>query len=31
MDRYGIASSNVNAQNAGLYNLAGTAGMAVAL
>jgi len=31
IDRYGIASSNVNAQNAGLYNLAGTAGMAVAL
>jgi hypothetical protein len=31
MDQYGIASSNVNAQNAGLYNLAGTAGMAVAL
>jgi len=26
MDRYGIASSNVNAQNAGLYNLAGTIG-----
>ena len=31
MDQYGIQSSNVNAQNAGLYNLAGTAGMAVAL
>ena len=28
MDRYGIQSSNVNAQNAGLYNLMGTAGMA---
>jgi hypothetical protein len=26
MDRYGIQSSNVNAQNAGLYNLIGTAG-----
>jgi hypothetical protein len=26
MDRYGIQSSNVNAQNAGLYNLAGTIG-----
>jgi hypothetical protein len=26
MDQYGIASSNVNAQNAGLYNLAGTIG-----
>ena len=29
-DQYGIASSNVNAQNAGLYNLAGSAGMAFA-
>ena len=28
MDQYGIQSSNVNAQNAGLYNLMGTAGMA---
>ena len=27
MDQYGIQSSNVNAQNAGLYNLAGTAGI----
>ena len=26
MDQYGIASSNVNAQNSGLYGLAGTAG-----
>lgn len=28
MDQYGIQSSNVNAQNAGLYNLAGSALMA---
>jgi hypothetical protein len=28
MDRFGIQSSNVNARNAGLYNLAGTAGTA---
>jgi hypothetical protein len=28
MDRFGIASSNVNARNAGLYGLAGTAGTA---
>jgi len=30
MDQYGIQSANVNAQNAGLYNLAGSAGMAFA-
>lgn len=30
MDQYGIQSANVNAQNAGLYNLAGSAAMAYA-
>jgi hypothetical protein len=30
MDQYGIQSANVNARNAGLYGLAGTAGMAFA-